>query len=386
MIKDINLFYFYNSRGEPSIKTEILTENGIFSAMCGTGKSRGKWEKKTFNVKNSIENFLKIKKQFLGISEKDWKYFDSLLEKQKNIGAELTTPLSISCLRAATKNQIYNLFEKKSFNFPYPLSNVLGGGAHGGSTSIQEFLIIPSKAKSFPEAVSLVINVWKSVQKEFKKKGFIAGRNDEGAWLTRENELKTLDMLSKITEDFGCDIGLDFAATQFYKHGFYYYPFLGKKFNSEQQFDFVLNLIKTYKLKYVEDPFHENAFSSFSDLRKRVGICISGDDLYCTQPDRIKLGVAKSSTSGIIIKPDQAGTISKTLEAINIAKENNMDIIVSHRSGETCDYFISDFSLAVDAKFIKCGVGGGERIVKLNRLIELWYKLERPKMVKINYL
>jgi enolase len=383
MIKDIQLVKIYNSRGEETFKAKISTDHGIFEGSCGTGKSRGKFEASRLPTKVAFEKFLKVKKTLLGLDEHDWEIFDGAIKKHM-LGSNITTPLSIACIRAATNNDAYKLLKSSDYNFPYPVANVIGGGAHGGATSIQEFLVIP-RAKTFPDAVSMVVDVWKEIQKKMKKLGIIAGKNDEGAWLARQDEIKSLNMLSEIADTNGCVIGLDFAATQIYKHGRYIYPALGKKYSAEEQLDFVIHLAKVYNIKYIEDPFHENAFEHFSELRKRLNALIVGDDLYCSQVKRLELGIAKGSTNGIILKPDQAGTISDICAAAELAKQNTIARIVSHRSGETCDAFISDLALTLGAELIKCGVGSGERIAKLNRLIELWETLESRRMSKVNF-
>lgn len=383
MIRDIDIIQIYNSRGEPTIEAKIVTEHGVFSAQAPTGKSRSRWEAKYVSPELGIKAFRSIKNNFIGLKEDDIELFDEQLEQfSMRIGTSITTALSVSVARASCQNRLYNLFGKRRI-FPYPVVNVLGGGAHGGNTSIQEFLVIPSGAKDFPGAVKNIVELWKEVGLRLKKYGYNPGRNDEGAWMTRQNEIKTLDMLSKIADEYDCALGVDIAASHIFKKGRYLYPSLGKFFNSGEQLEFIKHLIKTYRLIYVEDPFHENDFSSFSELRRYTNALIVGDDLYGTQSERLKTGITKSATNAIIIKPDQAGTLTRVIETVKLAIENKIVPVLSHRSGETTDNYIMDLAIAFSAPLIKCGVGGGERIAKLNRGLELWHEFEEKKMAKI---
>ncbi|MBU3904855.1 MAG: hypothetical protein KJ906_01760, partial [Nanoarchaeota archaeon] len=276
---------------------------------------------------------------------------DQIISK---LPANISTPLSIAAWKANVKY---------SNIFPYPLGNVIGGGAHGGKTSIQEFLVCPTKAKTMKEAVDINKKIHAEVGKALKTK-----KNYEGAWKAKHDEFLTLDILSKVAEDYGARVGVDVAASEFYKNKKYNYSFY--KFKEVEHLDFILDLIKTYKLFYVEDPFHENDFKSFGQLKRKTKCLIVGDDLTTTNPQRLIR--AKNSINGIIIKVNQIGTISKALETIKIAKENNIKTIISHRSAETMDPFITDFAIATRSSLLKCGIFGKEREAKIKRLIGLW--------------
>lgn len=385
MIKDLYIVPNYNSRGERTLKVFLKTENGIYSGCAPSGKSRGKHEAKTLDINKILNFFPKFKENFLGMDESDHEAVDQLLEELGigRIGANLSIAISIACLKAASENKVYKFLNPNARIFPFPISNIIGGGMHGGYTSIQEFLVIPKKSKTIEDAIKTNISIWKEVRNNLMVQGFFAGKNDEGALVSRLDDLKSLDLLSKIAESHEASIGVDFASSKLYKNGIYNYLHLGKKFDSKEQLDFVEQLIKTYKLVYVEDPFQEDDFQSFSELTKKVDCMIIGDDLFATQHSRLKEGIKNKAGNGIIIKPDQVGTISKTLETVKIAKRNNYATIISHRSGETCETIISDLAVAIEAPLIKCGIVGGERIVKLNRLIELWNSSEKSVMTKI---
>lgn len=380
MIKDITLSEIYNSCKEKTIKVSIKTENGIFSASSPSGTSKGKYEAKTLDFKTIKKNFPKIKKKLIGKREVE---VDRTVEKIGigKVGANLSIALSIASLRAISKNNPYVFLKHDAKFFPFPLGNTIGGGAHSGYPSEQEFLVLPVKAKTIKEAIKTNLAVWKET--EYYLKPFITGRNKENAWMCKLNDLKSIEVLSKIAEEFEARVGIDFAASQIYKNGRYYYQHPDRNFSAEDQLDFVLNLIRTYKLVYVEDPFHENDFKHFVELTRKAKCLVVGDDTFATQPSRLRIGIRKKAGNAVIIKPNQAGTVSKTLETVKIAKEGGFATIVSHRSCETEDSFIADLALGTESPFIKCGVYGKEREAKLNRLVEIWNKTKNPEMVKI---
>jgi enolase len=280
--------------------------------------------------------------------------------------------------RAATGNRPYRLLGEKSV-FPFPMGNAAGGGAHMGSTSIQEFLVIPVKAKTMREAIETNAAVWQEVGRVFNRSRH-TGRNDEGAWISGTDDVQTLDVVAEAAEHNGARVGIDVAAGQMFSNGRYRWASLKKEFDTGEQLEFLRLMIQKYRLFYVEDPFNENDYGAFAELRKRTDCLISGDDLYASQPLRIAQGSHHGATNAAIIKMDQAGTVSRALRAIDACKNAKMEHVISHRSGETCDAFISDFSVATGARLLKCGIAGGERVAKLNRLFEIWNEAEGPRM------
>lgn len=376
MIKDISLSEIYNSCGDKSIKVSIKNENGIFFASPPSGTSTGTYEAKTLDLDMIKKIFPKIKKKFLCKEEKE---VDKIIESIgiKNIGSNLSLALSIAAIRALTKNNAYKFFNN-SETFPYPLGNTIGGGAHGGYVSEQEFLVIPLKARTMKEAIKTNLSIWKEIGKTLKP--FITGRNRENAWICKLNDIKSLEVLEDIAEDFGARIGIDFAANNIFKDGRYYYRHPDRNFSAEDQLEFVLDLIKVYKLAYVEDPFIENDFEHFAELTKKVKCLVVGDDIFATQSSRLKLGIKKNAANAIIIKPNQAGTISRTLETVKIAKKANYVTVVSHRSCETNDSFIADLAVGIDSPIIKCATYDK---AKFKRLAEIWNKTKKPKMASL---
>jgi len=382
MIKDITLSEIYNSCGDKTIKISIKNENGIFSASPPSGTSTGTYEAKTLDLEKVKKIFPKIKWRFVGEDERE---VDKTIEKigLEKIGSNLSLTLSIAAIRALTKNDAYKFFNKEAESFPYPLGNTIGGGAHSGYISEQEFLVIPLKARTIKEAVKTNLSIWKEVRKLLKP--FITGRNRENAWICKLNDLKSLEILYSIAQDHGARLGIDFAANNIFKNGRYYYQHPDRNFSPEEQLEFVLELIKNYKLVYVEDPFHENDFQHFAELAKKAKCLVTGDDLFATQSTRLKLGVKKKAGNAIIIKPNQAGTVSRALETASLAKKAKYTTVVSHRSCETKDSFIADLAVGIEAPLIKCAIYGKEREAKFKRLIQIWKISKKPKMAKLKF-
>ena len=384
MIKDLAISQVSNAVKEKTIKISMKTEKGTFSACAPCGTSEGDYEAKTLSNEIIIRNFLETKKNFIGKKEKDIDNIINGLEIEK-IGANLSLVLSIAAIRALSKNNAYTYFNKSAHVFPYPLGNVIGGGVHHGYISEQEFLVLPVKAKNMKEAINTNLSIWKDVGKVIKSKRILLGNNFEGAWMCKLNDIDSLNLVSRIAEDYGARVGIDFASYDMYKDGRYHYKNPERVFHPDEQFDFIFDLIKTYDLAYVEDPFHENDFKHFSELTKRANCLVTGDDIFATQPYRLQLGIEKKAGNAIIIKPDQVGLISKVLETVEIAKKANYKTIVSHRSRDTTDNFISDLAVGIEAPVIKCGIHGKEREAKLKRLIVIWNKVKKPEMAKLNF-
>jgi len=391
MIKDIEIARAWNNRGEETLKVYVRTESGIFSAYAPSGKSKGRWELSTLDIEQALKLLPDVKKNFIGLDEKDWDSIDSQIEQIygrnfEKCGANFACALSMAVARAASGNEVYRLLGGRLI-FPYPLGNVIGGGAHMGSTAIQEFLIVPLEAKNIFDAIKTNIEVWKEVGTVLNRARH-TGRNDEGAWISGLDDVKTLDVLVDIAEGHGVRVGIDIAASQMFIKGKYRWAALKKEFDIGEQLEFIRLMVEKYKLFYVEDPFQENDFAAFEELKKKVNCIICGDDLYASQPLRISQGAHRKATDAAIIKIDQAGTLSRALRAVDACRNGNIEPIISHRSGETCDDFISDLTVGISGKFIKCGIGGGERVAKLNRLIEIWEQVSRtgkPEMAKLRF-
>lgn len=383
-IKKISVTKILNSRSEETIKVKVFSNNYFASFSVPQGKSTGKYEAlflSTDRAKKIIERviFPKLKNK-----EVDFQEIDKILIKldgtnqKRKLGANSILGISIATAKLQAKIEKKPLFEflsgffnkKPSFNF-FLLMNLINGGAHSiGGASFQEYLVLV-KDKTLTKSVFLGSEIYRELGQILK-----TNIGDEGGYVFgRGNSIEPLNILRSLIKKRNIEnkvfLGLDVASSQFFNGKNYK---IDKKFyNSKKLEELYLDLISKYNLIYLEDPFKENDFDSFSSLNKKAKNClIVGDDLTVTNKERLKKAITKEAISGIIIKPNQIGSLSETIETINFAKENGIKIIISHRSGETNDSFIVDLAVASGAWGIKTGAPArGERIAKYNRLIEV---------------
>lgn len=376
MIYNLKGYRIFNSAGAETLQVRLFTEKGSFKASVPGGTSRGKHEAADLPVKKALERLSELRLKVIGFHEDRWRELDQLLldlDKTQNfsrIGGNTALAISLAAARASTMNRLWRINGKGiKARFPLPVSNIIGGGKHGGKTAWQEFLVFPRKAKSPAEALETVIGVWKRVGDELEKKKLLLGNNREMAWMSRLNDEKSLELLSRASGSWDVRLGVDFAASSFWKGGKYMYGKAGIK--PEKQMERVLDAARRFRLFYLEDPFHEDDFSSFSALTREIGTraLVVGDDLYCTNPDRYLGGVQGKCTGGVIIKPNQAGTLSLAIKVAEMARKAGQVIVPSHRSTETEDAWLSDLAVTLDAPLVKIGLGD---MPKFNRLLELW--------------
>lgn len=391
MIRNLKFYSLFNSKGTPAVMVKIWTDDGAYSASIPSGTSKGEHEAKELPIGKVKKNFSRIRPRFIGKDERDWRGIDSLLRDLdgtkdfSKLGENLALAISIACARAAFKNELWKLHKPRmGIEFPIPMGNVIGGGKHLGGTDWQEFLVIPYAAKSPGEAIETMLGIWIELGRELRKKKLLLGKNMENAWMTRLDDIKTLDLLSDVAEDWKVKLGIDFASSSLWNGKRYEYKKLGKSLTPGQQVDFIEEIAKKYRLYYLEDPVQEDSFRQFMILNHRLGkeCLVVGDDLYCTNPKRLTKGMANSSSNGIIIKPNQIGTLSLADDVVRMAKEADIVVVPSHRSGETEDDWLADLSLAWDAPLIKSGITGSD-MAKLNRLIELWEEIPDVKMAEL---
>jgi len=391
MITDLRLFRILNSKGEASVKALMKTDSGSFSASVPSGTSKGSNEAKELDFAKIRKAFPKLRQKLIGLPE-DSERMDRLLISSdgtrnfSKIGGNLSLALSVAAARAQAKGELWKLHGlRESQIFPLPAGNVIGGGSHGGGTDWQEFLLIPHMAKNPAEAIENLVEAWQAIGSELGKKKLLAGRNYENAWMASLNEGKTLDFLSAIAEDWHMRMGVDFAASSLWNGKSYVYKKSRKKLSTDQQLELVKETAEKYRLWYLEDPFHENGFASFKALTRELGnkCLVVGDDLYCTQMRRLENGIQERATNGIIIKPNQVGTLSQAGQVVSLAQTHDITPVVSHRSGETEDDWIADLAILWNAPLIKTGIMGMERLAKHNRLIQLWEEVPSPKMAEM---
>ena len=391
IIKDINLRKIIDSRGNPTVEADIVTNEGFGRAAAPAGASTGTFEAQAWpknnvdlGISNAKENVIP---SLIGIASNDQETFDETIKDKdgtknlQNVGGNIAVALSLACAKAAADSKNIPLFEHvsktKSYSIPAPMSNVLGGGAHAiGGTDIQEYLVT-----SFDNDVNTAIEtnaaVHKEVAKILKEKfpNIALGKGDEGAWVAPLENVEALELVTKavdnVQKETGVEVrtGLDVAASEFYKDGNYVYK--EQTLTPEEQVDFMLGLIEEYDLHSVEDPLDQNDFESWASLTDQTDSLIIGDDLYVTNSERLKEGIEKKSTNSILIKPNQIGTLTDTIKAVEMAKGAEMATVISHRSGETTDASIAHLGVAFESHAIKTGIMGGERIAKLNELVRI---------------
>ncbi|RLG11753.1 hypothetical protein DRN73_04570 [Candidatus Pacearchaeota archaeon] len=378
VIKKVTAKSVLDSRKEKTILVSINTDVGNFSASSPNGKSKGKNEIKPY--KKNLEEDIKTLKEFKEYFSKE------IIEKiedlrrvedicDRNLGANTLFALESAILKALAKQekkQIWQLINSTSKKFPRLVGNCVGGGKHSEiekKPDFQEFLLIPD-VKSVKEAYELNKKIKKQVKSllEEKDKKFHGETNDENAWMTSLTEKEVLDILKQTK----IPLGLDIAASSFYKRKKYNYKNPLLKRTKEEQLFYVSNLIKNYNLFYIEDAFDEEDFESFAKLLKKFpNSLIVGDDLTTTNPKRLEKAIKMKSINAIIVKPNQIGSLLKVKEVVEMAKKNNIKIVFSHRSGETEETILADLAFGFQADFFKCGIEGDVREEKIKRLIEI---------------
>ena len=377
-IKGVSAKAILDSRKEKTILVSIKTNVGDFSASSPNGKSTGKYEAKIYhtNIEGDIKAIKQLSEYFSEeIIEKfeDLRRIDDIADRQ--IGANTLFAFESAALKALAsekKKKVWQLINSNAKKFPRLVGNCIGGGKHSSlikKPDFQEFLLVP-ESKNVEQASEINKKAKKDVKEILLKEDskFRGERNDEDAWAVSLAEKEVLDVLKKTK----INIGVDIAASSFYKRKNYNYKNPLFKRNKDEQFEYVSNLIKNFSLGYVEDPFDENDFESFAKLLKRFpDRLIVGDDLTATNPKRLEKAIKMKSINAIIIKPNQIGSLIEMKETIELARKNNIKLIFSHRSGETEEAILADLAFGFQADFFKCGITGKEREAKIKRLIEI---------------
>ncbi|MEK6913048.1 MAG: hypothetical protein AABW47_00045 [Nanoarchaeota archaeon] len=377
-ISEVSAKTILDSRKEKTILVSIKTNAGEFSASAPNGKSTGKYEAKSYN-KNLDGDVKTIKQLGEYFSKEIFEKFDDLKRVEdiceNQIGANSVFAFESAILKALAsekKKEVWELINPNGRRFPRLVGNCIGGGKHSKSEkkpNFQEFEIIPDTknvGKAFELSKKIKKDVKVIIHREDKK--FNEERNDEDAWMTALNEKEVLDILKKTN----VPLGIDIAASSFYKRKNYNYTNPILKRSLEEQFFYVSNLIKNFNILYVEDPFDENDFESFARLLKRFpDRLIVGDDLTTTNLKRLEKAIKMKSINAIIVKPNQIGSLIEVKEVCELAKKNNIKIVFSHRSGETEETILADLAFGFQADFFKCGITGREREVKIKRLVEI---------------
>jgi enolase len=414
IIEDLIARKIFNNRGEETIEVDVITTSGFGRASAPSGKSRGKAEV-LYYPQGGVDQALKkvdelIAPELVGLNSDFQEEIDNTLheidgtENFKIIGGNTAFAISIANAEAAATSHGLLLFQFLGGNtantLPYPLGNCISGGKHarGKAPDIQEYLALPHGAETFLEAATANTQIHRKTGEALKKKDkfFNGGKSSEGAWLASIGNIDAFEVISKACEevgnelDFECGFGIDAAASSIWKEKEkkYIYESEGKKRDTEEQLEFLLDLIEKYHLAYVEDPFHEEDFESFAELNKKAKNClICGDDLFTTNNERLSHGIMLNAANAIIIKVNQIGTLTDASETIENAQRHGYTTVMSHRSGDTCDWHIAHLAVAFKCPIIKTGVVEGAHIAKINELVRIEHFLgNKAKMANLKTL
>ncbi len=399
-IKNVKAIQILDSRGNPTIKTYVSTRRYSASALVPSGLSTGKYESFELRDKFKAYHGMSVTKaldnvnsviapKIIGSDVTEQKKIDETMiaidgtKNKSKLGANaiLSVSLAVSrCSSLVLGIPLYKLFKGRNV-LPVPFCNVINGGKHaGGGLQFQEFMIAPVKAKSFSEAAQIVSEIYYTLKQDIAKK---YGNNainvgDEGGFVPPlDNSSDAFELILKSVEENGYEdkvrLALDAAASQFYnKKTDKYEVEKNKKLNRYELADYYLNIAKKYKLFSIEDPFDQEDIEGFKELTSKLNIQIVGDDLTATNIERISLSIKEKLCNCLLLKFNQTGTLTETLNAAKIASDSGWNVMVSHRSGDTEDGFISDLSVGLGCGQIKIGAPSrGERTAKFNRLLEI---------------
>ena len=388
----------YNSRGSKTIEVDVESDGRFLGRVCApSGASVGKYEAVSFpneKPEESLRILNENSQKFIGLESSDLKEVHNTLKtldasnNYSQIGGSLAFAITIASMESASKANEEPLFRTlssdSSFKFPFPLGNILGGGAHAGpgTPDIQEILICATGSKTIEDAIETNLAVHKELRSVLQKEDptFTNGRGDEGGWAPKLENQKALEVSVKACENLGftlgkeVSLGVDFASsTQWNEEKQkYVYDRAGFENSSGEQIDFAANIIEKFKLIYAEDAVHEEAFGDMAELTAKFpNTLVTGDDLTVTNKDILAKAIDSKSCNAAILKVNQAGSLHDALEFANVANQNNIRLITSHRSGESIDSQISHIGLATKSKMLKVGIVGGERVSKLNELLRL---------------
>jgi enolase len=381
-VKDLRIREIFATNSLKTIELELETDKCLVRSSVPIGTSRGKHEVFYLPSDQIIRKFPLLKRYFRSQKLSDQEEVDATLktvDKTSNfreIGGNLALAISSAFLKAFAAEENQEIFEylSRKCTIPGPICNVVGGWR--GQSDIQEFLLLPVHQKSFFNSIEKITAAYKEVGQRLKMfdPNFNFGKNIESAWLTSLNFEKVLNILTQVANEHLLKIGLDVAASQLW-NGICYTYSNGEKLGITEQLSLMEELARKYPIIYIEDPFEEEDFVSFSTLTHRLQHkLVCGDDLYSTNLKRLQYGLTYKSTNSMIIKPSQIGTITDTIAVVKEAKKHDMITVMSHRSGETEDTLICHLAVGLNCNYIKLGISG-ERVIKINEMIRIEEKL-----------
>ena len=392
----------FDSRGNPTIEAEVVLDNKIkTSAIVPSGASTGAFEAhelrdndKNYFLGKSVLKAVKnvnsiISKNIINLDPNNQKKIDDVLlkldgsENKKNLGANSLLAVSLAVRKAATilNNENYSN-SIKNFSLPYPLMNIINGGAHADNDlNIQEFMIRPDSAKNFMDAIEKCFLVIQNLKKILKSKNLLVNVGDEGGFAPSINSNEeALNLIvdaiesAKLKPGKDLSICLDVAANELMDANGNYSIQSGSFDNVDNVIKYYKSIVSQYPIKSIEDPFGEEDWNAWTKLTSELGknVQIVGDDLFVTNEKRLKKGIDEKSANSILIKVNQIGTLTETLNVIDLAQKNNFTTVISHRSGDSEDTFIADLAVSTNSSQIKTGsLARSERVAKYNRLLRI---------------
>ena len=392
-----------DSRGNPTVEVEVLLEDGAFArAAVPSGASTGEWEaverrdgdKSVYlgkgvlgAVKSVIEE---IAEEVIGIEASDQRAVDAAMialdgtNNKGKLGANAILGVSLAVAKAAAESADLPLYKylggPNAHVLPVPMMNILNGGSHADSNvDIQEFMIAPIGFENYSDALRAGVEVYHSLKSVLHDRGLSTGLGDEGGFAPNlESNAAALDLIIEAIEKAGYKPGeqvalaLDVASSEFYNDGAY--DFEGQKKSAEEMSAYYADLVAKYPLVSIEDPLDENDWAGYKTLTEQIGdkVQIVGDDLFVTNPERLEKGINEGAANALLVKVNQIGSLTETLDAMELAQRNEYRCMVSHRSGETEDVTIADLAVATNAGQIKTGAPArSERVAKYNQLLRI---------------
>ena len=393
-----------DSRGNPTVEAEVLLNDGTTGrASVPSGASTGSREavelrdeiKEIYlgkGVSTAVENInTEIQSALLNQDISDQEKIDQTMieldgtENKSRLGANAILAVSLACVKAAAASRKTHLFEylsKGPYSFPVPMMNIINGGEHANNNiDIQEFMILPVNFDRFSDALRAGVEIFHSLKDVLDKKGMSTAVGDEGGFAPNlESNVAAIETIIEAIESRGYEagndilIGLDVASTEFYRDGKYHLSSEGKSFDSSGFVEYLTQMVNDYPIITVEDGMAEDDWEGWKLLTDAIGekVQLVGDDLFVTNPSILKRGIDQKVANSILIKPNQIGTLTETLEAVSLAAKNGYTSVISHRSGETSDYTIADISMRPQISQIKTGsLCRSDRIEKYNQLLRI---------------
>ena len=407
-IKSVHARQILDSRGNPTVEADVVLEDGSFGrAAVPSGASTGSGEALELRdggdafggkaVMKAVENVnSKIAEAVIGAEASDQSGIDKIMldldgpENKSNLGANaiLSVSLAVAKAEAASENlplykYIAKITDTEELSLPMPMINVMNGGAHASwATDIQEYMILPVGAATFPEAIRMSAEVFHALASVLKEEGYPTTVGDEGGYAPRvkNGNAEPLSLLEKAVEKAGYKLGEDFAlgldvaSSEFYKDGEYDLKANGEKLNSEEMVAFVKDLADKNPLVTIEDGLAENDWENWAKLTEQLGnkVQLVGDDLLVTNVKLLQKAIDEKASNAILIKPNQIGSLSETIAAVKLAKENGFNTVMSHRSGETEDTTIAHLAVGLNCGQIKTGsMSRTDRVAKYNELLRI---------------